>query len=127
MSSTASAVLLGSSVEDPKLASEFLSLLFVPQFLFAGFFVTPSLIPSWLRWLRYLCTLTYSIRIGLVGEFESCGPPGEQASLNCEQVLQDNDADPDETWWNWLALVAFFAFFRVYALYVLRKKASKFY
>ena len=58
MASTALAVLLGCAVEDPKLAQEMLPILFVPQMLFAGFFVTPELIPEWLRWARYLCTLT---------------------------------------------------------------------
>jgi ABC-type multidrug transport system permease subunit len=53
MSSTALAVLLGCAVEDPKLAQEMLPILFVPQMLFAGFFVTPSLIPVWLRWAQY--------------------------------------------------------------------------
>jgi ABC-type multidrug transport system permease subunit len=53
MSSTALAVMLGCAVEDPKLAEEMLPLLFVPQMLFAGFFVTPTLIPVWLRWAQY--------------------------------------------------------------------------
>ena len=42
MLSGATAVALGSMVEDPKMAQEFLPLLFVPQMLFAGFFVTPD-------------------------------------------------------------------------------------
>ena len=49
MASTAMAVMLGCSVEDPKLGQEMLPLLFVPQMLFAGFFVSPDLIPAWLR------------------------------------------------------------------------------
>ena len=49
MASTAMAVMLGCSVEDPKLGQELLPLLFVPQMLFAGFFVAPDLIPVWLR------------------------------------------------------------------------------
>jgi ABC-type multidrug transport system permease subunit len=53
MASTALAVLLGCSVEDPKLAQEMLPILFVPQMLFAGFFVRPYLIPSWLRWAQW--------------------------------------------------------------------------
>jgi hypothetical protein len=49
MASTALAVLIGSAIEDPKLALEFLPVLFVPQILFAGFFVNPEFIPVWLR------------------------------------------------------------------------------
>ncbi|KAG7365609.1 ABC-2 type transporter [Nitzschia inconspicua] len=33
------------------------------------FFVAPKLIPVWLRWAQYLCTLTYAVRIALVEEF----------------------------------------------------------
>ena len=46
MASTALAVALGCSVEDPKLAQEMLPILFVPQMLFAGFFVQTELIPQ---------------------------------------------------------------------------------
>jgi len=56
MASTALAVLIGSAVEDPKMAIEFLPVLFVPQILFAGFFVNPKLIPIWLR-----CVILYFV------------------------------------------------------------------
>jgi ABC-type multidrug transport system permease subunit len=126
MSSTALAVLLGCSVEDPKLAQEMLPILFVPQMLFAGFFVTPSLIPAWLRWAQYLCTLTYAIRLSLVAEFDQdCGSP--EADANCESILARIDASQNDVWWYWLVLVGLFALFRVGAVFVLRKKATKFY
>jgi ABC-type multidrug transport system permease subunit len=123
MASTALAVLLGCSVEDPKLGQELLPLLFVPQMLFAGFFVTPDLIPVWLRWAQYLCTLTYSIRLALVAEFEGCA----KTTQSCKTLLDDIGADPDETYWYWIVLVTLFVVFRVGALNVLRKKATKFF
>jgi ABC-type multidrug transport system permease subunit len=126
MASTALAVLLGCAVEDPKLGQEMLPILFVPQMLFAGFFVAPDLIPVWLRWARYLCTLTYSVRIMLVAEFDrDCG--SVEGDRNCKRLLENVGADPDETWWNWIVLVSLFVAFRLIALYILRKKASKFF
>jgi hypothetical protein len=127
MASTALAVLLGCSVEDPKLGQEMLPILFVPQMLFAGFFVTPELIPSWLRWARYLCTLTFAVRIMLVEEFFDCDPGNATANTNCNRLVADIDADPDDTWWNWLVLVGLFVFFRLSALYILQQKATKFF
>ena len=127
MTNTALAVLLGCSVEDPKLAQELLPILFVPQMLFAGFFVTPDLIPAWLRWARYLCTLTYAIRIILVEEFYNCNPLNEAENNRCNELLENVDADPDETWWNWLVLLLLFVVFRVFALIILRRKATKFF
>ncbi len=126
MASTALAVFLGCSVEDPKLGQEMLPLLFVPQMLFSGFFVVPDLIPVWLRWARYLCSLTYSIRIALLQEFgNGCGSEaGDQA---CSQLIENIGASEDDQWWYWLILVALFAFFRILALTVLQRKAVKFF
>jgi len=126
MASTALAVLLGCAVEDPKLGQEMLPILFVPQMLFAGFFVAPSLIPKWLRWARYLCTLTYSLRVLLIEEFEDCNPNDEVENDRCNQLLLDVEADSDETWWYWLIVIVLFVVFRLMALGVLRTKASKF-
>lgn len=125
MTSTALAVLLGCAVEDPKLGQEMLPILFVPQMLFAGFFVTPDLIPVWLRWAQYLCSLTYSVRLSLVEEFDSCAPG--QAETNCDNLLKNVGANADDTWWYWLVLVCLFVVFRVGALIILRWKATKFY
>ena len=133
MTSTALAVMFGCAVEDPKIAQEMLPILFVPQMLFAGFFVVPDLIPVWLRWARYACPLTYSVRIGLVDELndDGCGDDVNdndgEANDNCENLLATIDADPDETWWNWLILLGLFIFFRLLALYILRQKANKFF
>ena len=97
-------IFAGCSVEDPKLGQEMLPLLFVPQMLFAGFFVAPELIPAWLRWARYLCSLTYSVRIGLVEEFygrDDCvieNNDGDVASP-CDSLVSTIGADPDDTWW----------------------------
>jgi ABC-type multidrug transport system permease subunit len=89
--------------------------------LFAGFFVTPDLMPVWLRWASYLCTLTYSVRIFLVSEFEDC------SVQNCVTLLDNVEANPNDTWWYWLALVLLFVVFRISAIVMLRKKATKFF
>lgn len=126
MGSTALAVMLGCAVEDAKLGQEMMPILFVPQLLFAGFFVSPDLMPAGLAWARYLFALTYSVRIGLVEEFgHGCG--GGQADINCQNLLEAIDADPDEIWWNWLMMLALFVFFRLSALFILRRKATKFF
>lgn len=129
MASTALAVLLGCSIDDAKLAQEFLPLLFVPQMLFAGFFVAVQLLPQWLRWVQYICSLTYGVRLGLLAVFEGCANDSEniEAAKNCQTVLRNIDASADQKWWYWLVLVALFVVLRVMALYVLKKKANQFY
>eukprot|EP00978_Attheya_sp_CCMP212_P014746 scaffold37735_cov37-Attheya_sp.AAC.2 len=101
MSSTAMAVMLGCAVEDPKLGQEMLPILFVPQMLFAGFFVATDLIPIWLRWAQYLCSLTYATRIALIAEFDDCGPEESQAQDNCDNLQENVGAESDDVWWYW--------------------------
>ena len=126
MASTALSVTLGCAVEDPKLGQEMLPILFVPQLLFAGFFVSPDLMPSWLRWARYIFALTYSIRIALVEEFAGgCG--SEEADEMCTSLLDSIDAVEDDTWWYWLVMAGIFVVFRILALIILQRKATKFF
>lgn len=124
MVSTALTVMLGCTVEDPKLAQQMLSIVFVPQLLFAGFYVSPSLIPAWLRWLRYIFGLAYAMRIGVLEEFRDC--PGETATMACNALVESIEASEDETWWYWIAMGVLFVFFRGLALFFLRQKATKF-
>lgn len=129
MSSTALAVLLGSAVEDPKLATEFLPLLFVPQFLFAGFFVNPDLIPSWLRWAQWLCSLTYGVKLRLFYEWgDGCEIPADETSntLTCN-LLNSLQVEEDQVWFYWVMLLVLFLVFRFAGLFVLSKKAAKFF
>jgi len=127
MASTAVAVLLGCSVSDAKMAQELLPLLFVPQMLFAGFFVAIELLPSWLRWVQYICSLTYGVRLGLLGEFQECASGDDLAATNCRRILSNVNADADDKWWYWLVLISLFVVLRVSALFVLKRKASTFY
>jgi hypothetical protein len=66
----------------------------------------------------------------LINEFEDCAnelSANEDEPNYCRQVLDNVDADADETWWNWLVLVALFLVFRVMALRILQLKSTKFY
>jgi len=125
MAATAVAVLLGCSVGDPKMGQEFLPVLFVPQLLFAGFFVPTDFIPVWLRWAQYLCSLTYAVRLALKYEFQECA---EDAGGNsCAKLLENSNVDQLPAYAYWLILVALFLFFRISALLVLKRKAMTFF
>ena len=121
LASTALAVMLGSSVEDPTLTSEMLPLLFVPQLLFASFFVATDLIPAWLRWAHWGCALTYSTRLASI---QACTEPGV---ANCDLIINSVlNANPDDEWLYWLVLVVLFVVFRGIGLVILTRKATKF-
>lgn len=73
--------------------------------------------------------MQYAVRILLVAEFEDCAEGNLlfPAAQNCYILLESVEAEPSETWWNWLVLVVLFFAFRLLALFVLRKKATKFF
>lgn len=128
LASGSMAVLLGCAVSDIKTVTELSPLLFVPQLLFAGFFIKTDQIPVFLRWAQYLCSLKYAINLVLCIEFDvdnaSCS--GEARS-NCENVKSTNGIEPND-WPIYLAvLVALFVVFRILAAMLLVQKAKRFY
>jgi len=127
MGSTAIAVVMGAaSGSSAKLATAALPLVLLPQMLFVGFFVSPELIPAWLRWIQYICPMTYATRILLIDEFDNCSEnPMER--LFCDMLLANVNAQPDDLWWYWVILVAQFVAFRVMALIILYYSAQQFY
>lgn len=126
--STALGVLVGSAVSNPSTAIEFLPAVFMPQILFSGFFVPPELMPDWLSWVRWICPLTYGVKILVAIEFDGrCDETSPPYPNFCDQVMENVETDPDDIWWYFLVLVCLFCFFRLLALYVLKSKAEKFY
>jgi ABC-type multidrug transport system permease subunit len=123
MTSTALAMVLGSTVDDPKLAVEMLPLCLVPQFLLSGFFIATELIPVWLRWLTYLMPFNYAVKIYLNEEFTDCA----RTTKACQEVLDSNNIDSNDVWWYWLALLGLFVVLRTSAFILLRRKADKYY
>jgi len=122
------AVCLGCAVPHAKNVTEMGPLLFVPQLLFAGFFVRISQIPLFLQWVQYLCSLKYAMNLALIAEFngglKSCQGA---ASNNCELVLSSNQIVVEDWPLYVLLLVALFVVFRLLGAIVLMKKASRFY
>jgi ABC-type multidrug transport system ATPase subunit len=127
MSGTAMAVMLGVLAEgNAKVAQQLLPLLFIPQLLFSGFFVSPSLMPSYLQWAQYVCVLTYAVRILIVEEFYECSDNPTE-NRNCQNLVENVRADPDQLLFYWSMLVIYFIVFRTLALFLLRRSATKFY
>ena len=130
LASTALGVFVGSSVANPATSIEFLPAVFMPQILFSGFFVPPHLMPDWLAWIQYICPLTYGVWIVVAGEFGDgrCdGLVSMNGMNNCERILDNIGADPDDLWWYFLVLIGLFVVIRCAALVNLKRKASKFY
>jgi ABC-type multidrug transport system ATPase subunit/ABC-type multidrug transport system permease subunit len=122
------AMLLGSMLPDPKEAMETAPMLFMPQIIFAGFFIPTDRIPVWLRWVQYLCGLKYGINLLLMNEFSAGNDDCKGAAAPiCSQLLEDNSVYPDKWYVDVLVLIAIFFGFRTVACTVLSYKSAKFY
>ena len=125
-----SGMMIGCAVTDVKTVSEFAPVLFVPQLLFAGFFIATERIPLILRWAQWLCGIKYAINLILLTEFDSdldsCNS-SSQAAINCKRALTTNSVDADDAWIYILALALIFAIFRILAVLILVQKSKRFY
>lgn len=141
LSLTASSValFLGCLVKDVTLALELTPLIFVPQIMFAGFFIKMSDIPVWLRWAQYLCSLKFSINLGLVIEFGGSAGCNQANLASLDNVTRDteigrcnastslmvqNDVNEDDWWTSMVVLMGLFFFFRSMAAMLLAAKAK---
>lgn len=128
VASSSVAAFLGCCVADAKQVTEFAPLLFVPQLLFAGFFIRTGQIPDVLRWAQYLCGIKYSMNLILLTEFSprlaSCQGGAKEA---CANVITNNDINANDWWVYVILLVALFVGFRTLGAIVLVRKAQRFY
>jgi hypothetical protein len=121
-------VLIGCLVPDVKKAAEMMPLLFIPQILFAGFFIRIELIPAFLRWAQYLCSLKYAMNLLLLLEFDPTGDSCDgTVRPKCEGALDTNEIVKDKWWVYALILFIIFFVFRIIGAFFLVKKAKKFY
>jgi hypothetical protein len=130
MTSNSLAMILGAGLSDVKEVTELSSLLFVPQILFAGFFIRLNQIPVFLRWAQYLCGMSYAIKLVFTIEFNgnlhSCNE-NEAAHQNCHALLKSNGLDNDLIWISVILLFVIFLVARAIAGYILTEKAKSFY
>jgi len=140
------ALIIGSAVPNVKKGMELTPLCFVPQLLFAGFFVKIELIPVVLRWLQYVCFLKWGMNVMLVAEFKdinNCSPAqmetlsqlvvGDEdvGYIGCTHgaimVLPLYDAPREDQWLNFVILVAICVVFRAVSAVLLSSKAKALY
>lgn len=126
--SSSMAILVGCLVTDVKQVTELAPLLYVPQLLFAGFFIKTSQIPLILRWAQYLCSLKYAMNMLLLLEFalsnKNCSG---NAHAFCGSVVSSNDISKDSFWVYILIMGALFVGFRILGGVLLVQRAKRFY
>jgi len=141
LAAASTALCAGCIAKNAKQAVEATPAIFVPQILFAGFFIKTSQIPVWIRWAQYLCSLKFAINLHLIIEFSNgaCAgepllytPPSGVAQGNstrqaaCASMLDQNGVNPDLWYMYGLILFGIFLGFRLLALILLTRRARGF-
>jgi ABC-type multidrug transport system ATPase subunit/ABC-type multidrug transport system permease subunit len=114
-------LLFGCSIRDIKTAIEVTPLAFVPQILFAGFFIKMEQIPVFLRWLQYASGLKWGVNIVLVNEFANSNVTGAAF------LLEANDAEEDMVGVYYAVLIAIIVSVRCLSMVRLRAASKTLY
>lgn len=116
MAAASTALMVGCSVANAQSAQELAPLMFVPQILFTGIFVSIQLIPQALRWMQYLCALKYAVNLSAIIELKDTqfGP----------ELLKSQSIDPDQAGLYVGVLVGIFLGFRLLAMINLGRRAQ---
>ena len=121
------ALLIGCFSSNVEVALQAAPAIFVPQILFAGFFIQASQIPWWLRWAQYLCSLKYGINLLLVTEFGPQVADGwDPAYTQQAAELLAHEGVRAQDWWIYgLVLVAITVAFRLLGIVALSVRAAR--
>ena len=129
LAAASTALLVGCLVPNAEVAQQAAPALFVPQLLFAGFFISTAQIPVWLNWVQYLCGLKYGMNLFILNEFgegtTEGWDPAARAAANA--IVDNNDIDPDRWWVYLLILLVLICAFRLLAILALAKRAEAFF
>lgn len=121
LSATSLASFLGSSVKDTQFALALFPMVILPQFYFSGVLVPLSFIPSWLRWMQYLCSLRYALALCLIYEFEECD---EFEKPFCDALLERQQIEKDKEGVYWAIFLTIIVGFKFMSTLFIRSKAQ---
>jgi ABC-type multidrug transport system ATPase subunit/ABC-type multidrug transport system permease subunit len=115
-SMSAMALSFGSAFKEVERAVELSFILFVPQILFSGFFVSINQIPAILRWAQWICAIKYAINISYIAEFKG--------KSNYLSVFETNNVDEDLLWMYVGLLLALVVGFTILSIVLLRWRSK---
>ncbi|CAK0841556.1 unnamed protein product [Prorocentrum cordatum] len=129
MAASSVALLVGSIAANAEVANQAAPAIFVPQLLFAGFFIKIDNVPVFLRWVQYICALKYGMNLFLLNEFGEDARkdwPAEDQMM-AERFITTNEVEPGHRWLYVAILIAIVIVVRAISLFVLAKRASSFF
>eukprot|EP01061_Rhynchopus_euleeides_P003369 TRINITY_DN12629_c0_g1_i1.p1 TRINITY_DN12629_c0_g1~~TRINITY_DN12629_c0_g1_i1.p1 ORF type:complete len:481 (+),score=227.87 TRINITY_DN12629_c0_g1_i1:125-1444(+) len=119
------ALMIGASTTNAETAVNMLPVIYVPQILFSGFFVSSSQIPVWLRWAQWACPMKYGINLATVIEFTADAVPDNRSS-DVDYLVERSEINRDHWYFYLSVMIGMFFVLRVMVCIVLSSRAKKF-
>eukprot|EP00435_Cladocopium_sp_Y103_P048001 s455_g14.t1 len=130
IAAASTALLVGCIATNAEVAQQAAPAVFVPQLLFAGFFITSEQIPIWLRWAQYLCALKYGMNLNIMNEFGADTvkdwPIAQQEYVKVA-IIERNEINVDHGWIYAGVLLGIVAVVRMLSVFALAKRAAAFF
>lgn len=111
IAANAIAMSLATGMKSVKAAIEMAPVIFVPQLMFSGVFVTIQQIPSWLNWIQYIVALKYAVNIAYIGTLDGF--------IFSPSLFTKNSVNDTLLWMYILILLALAVAFRLLSLFFL--------
>eukprot|EP01061_Rhynchopus_euleeides_P009012 TRINITY_DN1815_c0_g2_i2.p1 TRINITY_DN1815_c0_g2~~TRINITY_DN1815_c0_g2_i2.p1 ORF type:complete len:359 (+),score=130.94 TRINITY_DN1815_c0_g2_i2:1-1077(+) len=119
------ALLVGASTTRAETAVQLVPVIYVPQILFAGFFVSLDQVPVYLRWLQWICPLKYGVALATTAEFASSVVP-DNREHTVAQLVERNNINRDDWWVLAIVTLGLFLGFRILGAVLLSRRAQTF-
>ena len=123
--SASTGLLLGAATSSAETAINILPGIFIPQILFAGFFVSSDLIPVWMRWMQWICPLKYGVALTTIAEFWTNVVPDEKEH-DVDLMINRSGINRDHWWVYVLIMFGIFLFLRIVTGILLKRRAQNF-
>ncbi|KAL3904095.1 MAG: hypothetical protein SGPRY_011416 [Prymnesium sp.] len=129
IAAASSALLLGCAASNAEVAAQASSAVFVPQLLFAGFYIPVEQIPVWMRWIQYICSLKYAMNLFILIEFgkDTRGDWPDDAHRGALEIIETNDITPGEGYLYVIILFLIIIAFRALSTTLLARRAAAFF
>ena len=129
IAAASTALLVGCIASNAEVAQQAAPAVFVPQLLFAGFFIQAEQIPVWLRWAQYTCALKYGMNLNILNEFGADTikdwPAAQQYQVT--MFISRNEINVDHGWVYAGILLAIVIVVRLLSVMALAKRAAAFF
>jgi len=129
IAAASTALLVGCIASNAEVAQQAAPAVFVPQLLFAGFFIQAEQIPIWLRWAQYTCALKYGMNLNIMNEFgaETIKDWPLEQQMEVTKFIYMNEINVDHGWIYAGILLAIVAVVRMLSVFALAKRAAAFF